>query len=130
MEFLELLFHFVCGQIHRWTVAGQLLPFCERCTGLYVGGIYAFVTTALFGPKPTRFWLCLHGALLLLMIPFGYHLVIENSMVRTVMGQLFAIGLTYFLLLTPVSVMTRERTSSGRSGWFYLSIALAGIPVL
>lgn len=101
MEWLPQIFSHVCGQVHLWAPGGELLPFCQRCTGLYVGGALAFVFYALFRPLPTPRVLWIHGLLLLQMIPFGYHLVPQDGTIRTVTGQLFAFGLTYFLALNP-----------------------------
>jgi uncharacterized membrane protein len=103
MPGLEQIFSHVCGQVHRWAVGGELLPFCQRCTGLYVGGAVAFLLYAFFRPRPTPRVLLIHGLLLLQMVPFGYHFVPQDGTVRTLTGQLFAIGLTYFLALNPAA---------------------------
>ena len=99
MPTLHEIFSFVCGQQHNWCVGGEELPFCQRCTGLYVGAVPALLLYALFRPKATNRMLWAHGMFLLLMIPFGYHLVPQTGVVRTLTGQIFAIGLVYYLTL-------------------------------
>ena len=127
MEFLHHFFSLVCGQAHNWTLGGQALPFCERCTGLNIGGIYAFLVIVFFRPPRSRLYLSLHGLLLLLMIPFGYHYVSEDSIVRTITGQFFAVGLTYFLLLTPAALITLKKPARIGFGWAYVAFMLIGI---
>ena len=38
MEALFSIFSNVCAQEGSWALGEELLPFCHRCTGLYVGG--------------------------------------------------------------------------------------------
>jgi len=96
---LHEIFSWVCGQQNNWLVGGGELPFCQRCTGLYVGAIPALLLCLYFRPKATRRMLWVHGMLLLLMVPFGYHLVPQTAVIRMLTGQLFAIGLVYYLVL-------------------------------
>lgn len=101
MSALDQVFAYVCAREHVWAPGGTPLPFCERCTGLYVGGALALLLYLLFRPRPTNRVLWAHGLLLLLMVPFGYHWVPQNDVLRTLTGQLFAFGLVYFLALNP-----------------------------
>lgn len=96
---LHDIFSLVCGQEHNWVVAGSGLPFCQRCTGLYVGAVVAFLANLLFRPRPTAAMLWTHGMFLLLMVPFGYHLVPQTSELRMLTGMLFAFGLVYYMTL-------------------------------
>lgn len=130
MKLLPHIFNLVCGQVHRWTVGGQSLPFCERCTGLYVGGVISLIAIVLFRPRPTRFWLWCHGTCLLLMIPFGYHLIPQNPPLRTVTGEIFSVGMTYFLLLTPLGFLNHHVGVIQRPAWPYVATIVAGIPLL
>lgn len=95
------IFSFVCGQQHNWVVGGEELPFCQRCTGLYVGALPALLAYLLWKPKPTTGMLWTHGLFLLLMAPFGYHVVAQTGEIRMLTGQLFAAGLVYYLTLLP-----------------------------
>ncbi|HXX99697.1 MAG TPA: DUF2085 domain-containing protein [Candidatus Limnocylindrales bacterium] len=96
---LHDIFSLVCGQQHNSVVGGMELPFCQRCTGLYVGVVPALLVYLLCKPKPTARMLWVHGIFLLLMVPFGYHLVVQTGEIRMLTGQLFACGLVYYLTL-------------------------------
>jgi len=102
MEWLTAIFAHVCGQQNLWAPGGMALPFCQRCTGLYAGGVYALALCLLWRPRPTASVLWLHGGMMLGMIPFGFHLLPHGEVARTLSGYLFAFGMTYFLLLVPV----------------------------
>ena len=129
MSALTELFSYVCGQVNLWAPGGEALPFCQRCTGLYVGGAWAQVVWLAFRPRPTLRVLGMHGLLLVLMVPFGYHLVPQGGEVRTLTGMLFAIGLTYFLALNPALRWRpwESRTGNERAYWAAL---LLGAPLL
>jgi len=126
---MHQLFSYVCGQVNLWTVGGETLPFCQRCTGLYVGGFYAVLLMAVFRPAPSLRLLGIHFLLLLQMVPFGYHLVPQGAILRTITGQLFAIGLVYCLSLNPLAKLKVEWQSRNRSLPYALA-ALAGLPAL
>ena len=128
MSGLSELFSYVCGQVNLWTPGGEALPFCQRCTGLYVGGAYAQALWLLFRPRPTAKILWAHGILMLLMLPFGYHFLPQNGEVRTLTGQLFAVGLTYFLALNPALRWSPWENSTGHER-IYLVAVLVGLPL-
>lgn len=130
MEFVRDFFSFICGQVHTWSVRGVPLPFCQRCTGLYIGGFYAIVLILLFRPRPTQTCLWIHGAFLLVMAPFGYHLVQQNELGRTITGQLFGAGLAYFLILSPADMLPRAPRFLVRSEWMYFTGLSIGVPIL
>lgn len=130
MNFLFMIFSFVCGQAHTWTVGGKSLPFCQRCTGLYVGIVYTLAVILLFRPRATKRCLWIHGGFLLAMLPFGYHLVDQSAVVRTISGELFAAGLGYFLVLVPADRMSTRRRFLVRSEWPYFVAISASIPLL
>ena len=64
------------------------------------------------------------------MAPFGYHLVQQNAVGRTITGQLFGAGLAYFLILRPVDELLRAPRFLVRSQWMYFAGLSAGIPIL
>ena len=130
MDWLPQLFSYVCGQVSLWAPGGEVLPFCQRCTGLYVGGAYALLAWAIFRPRPTSAILWIHGLVLLLMIPFGYHLVPQNGEIRTLTGQLFAAGLACFLLLNPAQRLAVWRNEASGNTKAYLAAVVAGLPIL
>jgi len=100
---LASLFSLVCGRnpAHTWAPDGALLPFCERCTGLYAGAAAAFALLLLCRPRRSARFLWLHGLFLLQMAPQGFHLVYQDPLLRTVSGTLFAFGLAAFLMPEP-----------------------------
>jgi hypothetical protein len=106
---IEILGHWfaaVCGQNpgHTWAPGGILLPCCERCVGLYIGaGVAALLHFAL-RPKLTGRFLQIHGAFLLVMVPFGFHWVAHGAALRSASGMLFGFGIFTFLWL-PLSHM-------------------------
>ncbi len=124
---LHQLFFHVCGQAHVWSLGGQELPLCQRCTGLYVGAACALALWLLFRPRPSNALLWIHGGALLLMVPFGYHLVPQSAEVRTLTGWLFSFGLVYFLLLLPAG---RLRAGFSEHPAWYGRGAAAGTAVL
>ena len=130
MTVLERIFSYVCGSHHLWSPGGEALPFCQRCTGLYVGCALALALCVVFRPRPTLLVLGIHGLLLLLMVPFGYHLVWQNALIRTLTGQLFAFGLVYYLAFNPAAHLDLwGRNRRGNLG-AYILWALAGTGAL
>jgi uncharacterized membrane protein len=100
-DLLRQVFALVCGQAlaHTWAPGNCPLPFCQRCTGLYVGALLAGLIHVTLRPTPTRARLWTYGALLLQMIPLGYHWLPQTGPVRTLSGLAFAFGLVGFLTL-------------------------------
>ncbi|MDO8544549.1 MAG: DUF2085 domain-containing protein [Opitutaceae bacterium] len=100
---LEQLFSFVCGQnpSHTWAPGGELLPCCERCTGLYAGAAIALLLQFVLRMRPTARFLQLHGLLLMMMIPLGFHWVAHGALVRTGSGLFFGFGVVSLLWLLP-----------------------------
>ena len=128
MNFLQQLFSHVCGQQHCFVLGGVTLPFCQRCTGLYVGAFFALVCVLIFRPRPRAFLYWIHGVFMLAMIPFGFHLVSHGAVARTVTGVLFAFGLVYYLLLNPLTDWRWwGRDVSGRTGTYLLSLGMVAL---
>ena len=129
-EELSRLFGLVCGQNNCWAPAGEVLPFCQRCTGLYAGAAVAAFLHLVFRPRPTPLLLWTHGMLLLLMVPFGYHLVPQNGALRTLTGQLFAMGLVCYLSLLPAARVRRRPVEAAAASPVYAACALATLVAL
>ena len=125
MSLLPELFSLLCGQEHSWIVGGGALPFCQRCTGLYVGAVPALLVYLWFRPKATSELLWVHGMCLLQMVPFGYHLIAQSGELRMLTGQLFAVGLVYYLtlLLADRWPPRQELSRSGIAGYFLSATA-------
>jgi uncharacterized membrane protein len=120
MEDVRHFFAIICSQHQSWTPGGQTLPFCQRCTGLYVGATLAAVLYAVCRPHPSSLSLWSHGLLLLVMVPFGYHLVPQNGLIRSLTGQLFAVGLICYLSLLPGERWQRTKLDTKRASRAYL----------
>jgi uncharacterized membrane protein len=101
-ELFRHAFGWVCGQnpAHTWSPGGELLPLCQRCTGVYVGALVALVLHLAWRPKPTPRWLWLNGAFLLFMVPSGFYWIPQNPELRSASGIVFGFGLVAFLWLT------------------------------
>ena len=95
----EQFFSFVCGQSpgRSWLPGGELLPFCQRCTGLYTGAAVGAILQVLCRPRSSPRFLWIHGFFLLQMVPLGFHLVPQGPSLRTLSGFLFALGVVAFL---------------------------------
>jgi len=102
-DWLGAPFELLCGRdpSHMWSPGGMPLPFCQRCTGFYAGAAVALVLHLALRIRPGNRFLAVHGAFLLLMIPFGYHWVPQNALVRALSGVLFGAGVVSFLWLFP-----------------------------
>ena len=101
LDFLHQLFSHVCGQnlAHTWSPGGELLPCCQRCTGVYVGAFVAALLHLIRAPQPTTFWRWLNGAFLLFMVPSGFHWIPQNPELRAASGILFSFGVVAYLWL-------------------------------
>jgi len=84
----------VCGQNaeHTWAPGEVLLPCCQRCTGLYVGAGVAALLHRWLRPRLSGRFLEMHGAFLVLMVPFGFHWLSQGPALRAAMGVLFVSG--------------------------------------
>jgi hypothetical protein len=96
---------------------------------LYVGAAAALLVCLTFRPRPTKAVLWAHGLMLLLMVPFGYHLLPQNGEIRTLLGQLFAVGLVGYLALLPAS-LAGWRYRGNRWTWGYGLGVLASLAAL
>jgi uncharacterized membrane protein len=114
-----------------WAPGGTLLPFCQRCTGFYAGAAVALVLHLGLRIRPTARFLQVHGGFLMLMIPFGYHWVPQDALVRCLSGVLCGTGVVSFLWLLPgpriclTEFLSRWRLIVYTAG---IAVALAAIP--
>jgi hypothetical protein len=104
-DWLTILFSLVCGRDpdHLWAPGELALPFCQRCTGLYVGVFCALLLHVVLRSADSARLRWLHLALLLQMAPFGFHWVPQGPLLRTLSGGLFAFGLVGCLWLLPAA---------------------------
>jgi len=134
IDWLRLAFGVVCGQdpSHTGAPGGLLLPFCQRCAGLYAGAAVGLALHLALRLKPGARFLQVHGGFLLLMVPLGYHWLPQDATVRTASGVLFGAGVVSFLWLFPGPFAGGVRPLDRRRAILYaagIGAALAGIPV-
>lgn len=115
---LDHIFSFVCGQTpaHTWAPGGLALPFCQRCAGLYVGAVIGVLLQVLFRPRFSTAYQWMHGLFLLQMIPFGFHLVPQGPMIRTITGGLFGLGVVGYLWPLATACATYENGGEAVDG--------------
>jgi len=130
MNGLHTLFSYLCGQQHCWVLGGRELPFCQRCTGLYVGACCAIILVLVFRPRPNACLYWLHGLFMLFMFPFGFHLVAHGALTRTFTGTLFSFGLVYYLSLNPLTSWHAWQSARAAQTSAYLALIAACIASL
>jgi uncharacterized membrane protein len=126
-ELLRHVFGWVCGQnpAHTWSPGGELLPLCQRCTGVYVGAFAAALLHLAWRPAPTPRWLWLNGAFLLFMMPSGFYWIPQNPELRCASGILFGFGLVAFLWLTlPENHFRSDRGNEAQNSTGYRPSAI------
>jgi hypothetical protein len=88
------------------------LPFCQRCTGLYVGACVATVLHLWLRPSMSGRFLGIHAGFLLAMAPFGFHWVAQGPVLRTLTGVLFGFAVITFLWL-PLKARAEDLRARG-----------------
>ncbi len=131
MDLLRHCFSLVCGQNpdHTWCPGGLMLPFCQRCTGLYLGAFVAAGLYWLLRPGLTNRLLWVHGLFLLAMAPLGFHWLPHGPFLRGLSGFYFGAALVTFLVLP---LRKPDGNSGVKSGvWnvnsgYWLGLAITG----
>jgi uncharacterized membrane protein len=132
-DWLTTLFGLVCGQLPAHTSApgGIPLPFCQRCTGLYAGAAVAAALHVALRIRASERFLQLHGGLLLLMVPLGFHWLPQDELVRMTSGVVFGAGVVAYLWLTAAPRLLALRPLSRTGSWIYaagITATLAVVP--
>ena len=113
MNIIHYIFSFLCDQdaSRSYLVDSYLLPFCQRCTGVYIGmGIsflYLFLTRFYRKGFPLPAVIYINIASLLIMPIFGYHLIDPGPAWRLWSGLIFGNAIA-FLLLPSASLIYRK----------------------
>ncbi|MBN2507138.1 MAG: DUF2085 domain-containing protein [Verrucomicrobia bacterium] len=125
MAIWQQVFGFVCGQnpAHAWAPGGEMLPLCQRCTGLYAGAAAALLLQLALRLRPGPRFLQTHGLFLLAMIPLGFRGMPDGPLVRTLSGLLYGFGVVSFLWLLPGERLPAAGVSPRRK----LGIYTAGV---
>jgi len=131
-DFMFQIFGFLCTQdpAHTWAPGGDLLPVCQRCTGLYVGAAFALVLLLRFRPLTDARYRWLHAIFLLIMTPFGFHLVPHGAVLRTTSGYWFGFGVVGLLWLLPEARISDGTGRMASSLKPYLLMGAAGTLLL
>ncbi len=126
IEFLHHIFGFVCGQPagRTWSLDGEWLPFCQRCTGIYVGALVAVALQLVFRIRPSSRLLGVYSLLIVQIAPFGLHVVRDTGMLRTLTGMAFSFGLIAFLWLLPQERLGLGCFPKASTLWSYAMLAL------
>jgi uncharacterized membrane protein len=130
MSLLRALFSHICGQGHCWVLGVQTLPLCQRCIGLYVGAFCGLVLVLIFRARPRAGIYWIHGVFLLLMVPFGFHLIEHGPLLRTFTGALFGFGLVYYLVLNPFTAWRWWKACEPRAFASYLLLLCVVLALL
>ena len=104
MSALNYLFSFLCSQdpLRSFTIEGHLLPFCQRCSGLYIGIGISFIYLLLSGHykkgMPPRSVVYVNIASLLMMPVFGFHFLDPGPVWRFWSGLIYGNAVASLLL--------------------------------
>jgi uncharacterized membrane protein len=127
---IQSLFDWICAQPldRTWCLGGDYLPFCERCTGLYVGAAVAFVFQILFRTRPGPCGLACYGLLLGQVAAFKLNLLPESALLRTLSGFGLGYALIGLLCLVPGERLRLVPAAfPWRNGFSLLNTALAAV---
>jgi len=121
----SLLSLFCCGnELRSFVVNGQVLPFCQRCTGVYIGlGItffYLFATGYYRRGAPRGMVLLANLACIGVMVVFGYHILDPGARWRLWSGLLFGNAVAWLVFPSTCQLWAGPGNiskSAGRGFW-------------
>ena len=140
MNIINYIFSFLCSQevSRSFVIDGYVLPFCQRCTGVYVGlGIsFVYLLTSGYYKKglPPRSTIYVNIASLLIMPIFGFHLLDPGPAWRLWSGLIFGNAIA-FLLYPATLVICNPGKAFGNNTkvstfcFFLLFVFLSTIPL-
>jgi len=115
MTVVSYIFSFLCSQdpSRSFVIAGHLLPFCQRCTGLYLGLGITFIYLLLSrhykkGLPPTSV-IYVNIASLLIMPVFGFHLLDPGPAWRLWSGLIYGNAIVSLLLPAASIICSRGK---------------------
>jgi uncharacterized membrane protein len=125
-QLLWQAFSLLCGQNpeHTWAPGQALLPFCQRCTGLYVGSFVCLLLHWVARPGQGRRFIALHCLFLLIAAPFVFHWIPDGPVLRTLTGVLCGFGIGTFLWLVPSAGWGIDEAPTRKSAgaWYALGL--------
>lgn len=140
MNVISYIFSFLCNQdvSRSFVIGGQVLPFCQRCAGVYIGMGVSFVYLLLSRHYrkgiPPQCIIYTNIASLLMMPIFGFHLLDPGPAWRLWSGLIFGNAIV-FLLVPATSILWNAGKALGHytrvsTFWFFTLFAfLNTIPV-
>jgi hypothetical protein len=120
MNIINYIFSFLCSQnvSRSFVIDGHVLPFCQRCTGVYIGLGISFVYLLASGyykkGLPPRSIIYVNIASLLIMPIFGFHLFDPGPAWRLWSGLIFGNAID-FLLCPATLVIYNEGKALGHN---------------
>ena len=131
-ELARGVFGFLCHQnpARSFAPSGTALAICARCTGVYVCFALALPMLTLARRLGGKAMICLHGIMVMQVAVFGFHLVSHGPMVRTLSGQMFAVGLMYFLFRAASPGQSSQVHPTGPCLVAYISATAAALVAL
>ncbi len=103
MSIITYIFSFLCSQdvSRSFAIDGHVLPFCQRCTGVYVGLGISFIYLLISGyykkGLPPRTIIYVNIVSLLIMPLFGFHLFDPGPAWRLWSGLIFGNAIAFLL---------------------------------
>lgn len=76
-----------------------VLAICARCVGVYAGFVLALPAVVVARHVSRTLGMWLHGGLVVQVAVFGFDLIPHGPTIRAISGQLFAVGVVYFLYM-------------------------------
>lgn len=119
MTVFSYIFSFLCAQdpSRSFAIAGRLLPFCQRCTGVYLGlgisFVYLLVSRHYKKGLPPRSVIYVNIASLLMMPVFGFHFLDPGSAWRFWSGLIFGNAIAS-LILPAASILCNQGKTFGQ----------------
>ena len=140
MNIINYIFSFLCSrEVSRsFVIDGYVLPFCQRCTGVYIGLGISFVYLLASGyykkGLPPQSIIYVNIASLLIMPIFGFHLLDPGPAWRLWSGLIFGNAIA-FLLCPATLVICNPSKAFGHNTkvstfcFFLLFVFLSTIPL-
>ncbi|MCK4628490.1 MAG: DUF2085 domain-containing protein [Sedimentisphaerales bacterium] len=98
--------------MRSFTIAGEVLPFCQRCTGVYmglgIGIIYLLLSREAWKGLFIRSIIYVNTICMLIMPVFGFHLIDPGPSWRLWSGLIFGNAIAFLLL--PATVVLCKKT--------------------
>ena len=125
-ELAREVFGFLCHQdpARTWEPGGAALATCARCVGVYAGFALAVPMLAVGSRLRGKAMLWAHGALVVQVAVFGFHLLPAGATLRMLSGQMFAVGVMCFLFR---AVRQAESSPPETTGWRLIGYVLGTV---